>query len=290
MMAFVRAFRWVLPFIVFSAQAEPLYWHATNGKVTLTIIGSVHVGEPSMYPLPDAIYQSLIHSDGLIVESDTSQPQDVQYPPTNLTAQQVLSEEQQFNLDKIATEFGIDSAKFHSMPPWSAALSLQFLQLKKLGYNTEDGVDVHLMAAAKSRDIPLIPFESMQFQIDLLTGQPEDGKELLVSIIDEWETNREMTQCMIESWKAGDSKNLEKMMLLTEMSPEMEQAFVHQRNQDWADKLSSGNFLPNPNGQYVMIVGALHLIGKDNVIELLKQKGFQISQGNQSKKADCLFF
>ncbi len=290
MLPLSRIFRWIVPFIVFSAQAEPLYWHATNGKVDLTIIGSVHVGHPSMYPLPDAIYQALVTSDGLIVESDTSQPQDIQYPTKNLTSKQVLSPEQLFNLDKIATEFGLNPEKIHALPPWSAALSLQFLQLQKLGYHTEDGVDLHLISLAKEKQIPLIPFETMQFQIDLLTHQPEDGKELLVSIIDDWETNKEMTQCMIDSWKAGDSNNLEKMMHLTEMSPEMEQAFVHSRNQDWAQKLSSERFLPKPDGKYVMIVGALHLIGDGNVIELLKKKGFKTFQANQSKKADCLFY
>ncbi len=290
MSVLTRTFRWILPFIVFSAHAEPLYWQVTNGKVNITIIGSVHVGEPSMYPLPNTIYQSLLNSDGLIVESDTSQSQNIQYPPAARTAQQVLSEEQLFNLDKIATEFGLDVTKINDLPPWSVALSLQFLQLQKLGYHTEDGVDLHLMALAKEKQVPLIPFETMQFQIDLLTQQPEDGKELLVSIIDEWETNKDMTQCMIESWKAGDSKNLEKMMQLTEMSPEMEEAFVHNRNQDWAKKLSSDSFLPKPHGQYVMIVGALHLIGEGNVIELLQKKGFKVVQGNRSQQADCLFF
>ena len=44
-------------------------------------------------------------------------------------------------------------------------------------------------------------------------------------------------------------------MHLTEMSPEMEQVFVTERNQDWANnKISSGKFLPNAKGQYVMIV------------------------------------
>ncbi len=174
MVALTRAFRWVLPFIVFSANAEPLYWQATNGKVNLTIIGSVHVGDPSMYPLPQAIYQSLNKSDGLIVESDTSQPQEIKYPSNKLTAQQVLSKEQLFNLDKIVAEFGLDTAKIHAMPPWSAALSLQFLQLKKLGYHAEDGVDLHLMAAAKEKKVPLIPFETRP-----LSGKEELGMDLI---------------------------------------------------------------------------------------------------------------
>lgn len=290
MFGITQTLRWLLPFVIFSAHAEPLYWNATNGKVSLTIIGSVHVGEPSMFPLPDDIYQALNNSDGLIVESDTTQQQKIVYPPASKQAVQVLSQEQLFNLDHIASEFGLNVEQFHTLPPWSAALSLQFLQLQKLGYETKDGVDLHLMQKAIETKVPLVPLETMQFQIDLLTRQPQDGKELLVSIIDEWESNETMTHCMIESWKAGDRLNLEKMMHLTEMSPEMEQAFVIDRNQDWANKISSGKFLPNPKGQYVMIVGALHLIGQQSFIELLEKKGFNITQKNRSQKANCEFF
>ncbi|MFV0450477.1 MAG: TraB/GumN family protein [Vibrio sp.] len=281
---------WLLPFVIFSAHAEPLYWKATNDKVSLTIIGSVHVGEPSMFPLPQEIYKALSQSDGLIVESDTTNQQNIVYPPASKQAAQVLNQEQLFNLDQIINELGLNAQQIHQLPPWSAALSLQFLQLQKLGYQTQDGVDLHLMQKAADAKVPLVPLETMQFQIDLLTHQPEDGKELLVSIIDEWESNQAMTHCMIESWKAGDKLNLEKMMHLTEMSPEMEQAFVISRNQDWANKLSSGKFLPTQQGQYVMIVGALHLIGEQNFIELLEQKGFKVSQQNRSKKANCEFF
>ncbi len=285
-----QALRWVLPFIALSVQAEPLYWSATNGKVALTIIGSVHVGDPSMYPLPEALYQTLKESDGLIVESDTSQKQHIIYPKNTINAEQALSKEQMLTLNKIAEEFKLQSSQISKLPPWSAALTLQFLQLQKLGYKAQDGVDLHLMNHAIDNHIPLVPLETMQFQMDLLTKQPQDGKEMLVSIIDEWESNKNMTQCMIKSWKAGDEKNLTKMMHLSEMSPEMEQAFVHSRNQDWAEKLSSKTFLPNPNGQYVMIVGALHLVGDQNLLDLLQKRGFKVSQLNTSKEAQCDFF
>ncbi len=282
-----KIIRWVLPFLALSAQAEPLYWNATKGKLSLTIIGSVHVGDPSMYPLPKTIYQALYKSDGLIVESDTSNQEDIEYPLNSLTTEEVLSKEQLVMLDKITSELNINHMDFHQLPPWSTALSLQFLQLKKLGFVSEDGVDVHLMEKASSKHIPLVPLESMQFQIDLLTTQPDDGKELLTSILEEWDENKNMTQCLIKSWKAGDANNLEKMMQLSEMSPEMEKTFVHDRNQDWVQKLSSGHFLPNPSGQYVMIVGALHLVGKGNVIELLEKKGFKVKPLNRSQKANC---
>ncbi|MGL5265530.1 MAG: TraB/GumN family protein, partial [Plesiomonas shigelloides] len=39
-----------------------------------------------------------------------------------------------------------------------------------------------------------------------------------------------------------------------------------ERNQKWADKLKD-----MPPGRYMVVVGALHLIGKDNLPQLLQQ-------------------
>lgn len=49
----------VLAFSARQAVAEPLYWQAKKGELTLTILGSVHVGDESMYPLPSAITDTL---------------------------------------------------------------------------------------------------------------------------------------------------------------------------------------------------------------------------------------
>ena len=59
-----------LTFTTKQALAEPLYWQAKKDDLTLTILGSVHVGDESMYPLPKQITDTLKESDGLIIETD----------------------------------------------------------------------------------------------------------------------------------------------------------------------------------------------------------------------------
>ncbi|WP_315905428.1 TraB/GumN family protein [Vibrio fluvialis] len=271
-------------------HAEPLYWQATNGSLQITLLGAIHVGAPSMYPLPKPIYKALNQADGLIIEADVRKDQNVVYPQNQPSSKQVLTKEQLFMLDKIAKQLELEPLGLRQAPPWQSALSIQFRQLQQLGFNPGEGVDLTLMYKATANNIAVIPLETVQFQIDALTRQPDAGKEMLTEIIDDWEKSEAMTRCMIDSWVAGDQQNLENMMKLNEYSNELEQTLVTNRNRDWVNKLTSGQFLPNPNGRYLMVVGALHLVGHDNLLELLSQKGFTITRLNQAKKAGCQFY
>ncbi|MGY3687973.1 TraB/GumN family protein [Vibrio coralliilyticus] len=269
--------------------AEPLYWQAQKGKLNYLILGSVHVGDESMYPLPQTITKRLKSSDGLIMETDIRKTQGVSYPPVTLLTKDVLSPAQQNELKGIANLLNMDKQQLMLSPPWATALALQMKQIEYLGYQAAYGIDTHLMYKATVQDIPVISLESLQFQIDLLTGQKEAGKELLVSAIEEFDHSEDATHCLIESWKAGDLDKLNEFASLTEMSPEFEQSFMTQRNINWAKQLSEPSWSPKRKGSYVMVVGALHLIGEQSVLNLLKDSGFKISQLSQSKAANCEF-
>lgn len=274
----------------FSLHAEPLYWQASKGNLQLTIFGSIHVGEPKMYPLPQPVYQALQDADGLIVEADIRNNQHIRYPYGQPSAEQVLSDEQVFMLDKVVKDLGQDAEVFRQLAPWKAALSIQLMQLQQLGFHPTQGVDAVLMDQAIKTNKPIVALESVQFQVDLLTKQPDAGQEMLTALLEDWEKNQAMTECMIDSWIAGDVDNLNSMAQLTEMSPELEQAMVQNRNRDWADKLASGQLLPQSQGQYLMVVGTLHLVGQDNLLSMLQQRGFTVHKLNHSQTADCQFY
>ncbi|TMX38761.1 TraB/GumN family protein [Vibrio sp. Hep-1b-8] len=272
-----------------SLNAEPLYWKAQKGPLTYTIIGSVHVGDESMYPLPEKIFKQLKASKGLIVETDIRQTSGIQYPPIDLVAKDVLSKQQQDELLGIATLLQLKGNELLLSPPWAVALAIQLKQIEYLGYSATDGVDIRLANKATLWNIPVIGLESLQFQIDLLTGQDQAGKEMLISAIEEFDHSEDSTHCLIDSWKAGDLDKLNEFATLAEMSEELESALLTDRNLDWAEKLSNPNWLPDNKGNYVVVVGTLHLLGEQSVLQLLKDYGFKISQLSQSTKAQCEF-
>ena len=55
----------------------------------------------------------------------------------------------------------------------------------------------------------------------------------------------------------------------------MQTIFLNDRNRDWATQIQP--FL-QADDAYLIFVGALHLVGPDNVLELLAQQGYQAEQ------------
>ncbi|KLN62878.1 TraB/GumN family protein [Vibrio sp. VPAP30] len=272
-----------------SVQAEPLIWNVEKGGLRYTIIGSVHVGDKSMYPLPEIIFYRLKASQGLIVETDIRQNSGITYPPTTLLAKDVLSQGLQDELRGISNLLELNGNELLHTPPWAAALAIQMRQIEYLGYSAADGVDVKLAYKASSLGKNVLSLESLQFQIDLLTGQKEAGKELLVSVIEEFDHSENATHCLIESWKAGDISKLEEFASLTQTSPEFEKSFLIDRNLDWVAKLSNPEWLPKQKGEYVIVVGTLHLLGDQSVLKLLENEDFKVTQLSESIASNCEF-
>lgn len=274
-------------FTSYSVQAEPQHWLAKKGDMEYMIIGSVHVGDKTMYPLPKAVTQFLKNSDGLIIEADVRNTEGVTNPKTSLLAKDVLDRTQRKHLAEIANDLGLQEAQLLNAPPWSAALTIQLMLVNKLGYASDQGVDMHLINLADKQQVPVLPLESVQFQLDLIAGQKDGGKEFLLSSIEEYDGGDKLVQCLIDSWKSGDGRTLEEASMSEQSSDEFNQAFLYDRNRDWAEKLDSGRMLPKKSGQYTIVVGSLHLVGRDNLIDLLEERGFTVEPLGNTHKADC---
>lgn len=74
----------IVIFTSFSSYAEPQHWRAKKGDTEYMIIGSVHVGDKSMYPLPKNITKFLEQSSGLIIEADVRSSEGVVYPESSI--------------------------------------------------------------------------------------------------------------------------------------------------------------------------------------------------------------
>ena len=95
----------------------------------------------------------------------------------------------------------------------------------------------------------------------------------------------EQLTCLIKAWQAGDQAQLDTLFNESQYDDNTDAALIVDRNHDWADKL-----IEDPtyqHGKFLIVVGAMHLLGEEGLPELLKQKGFSIKQLSQSKQASC---
>jgi uncharacterized protein YbaP (TraB family) len=79
---------------------------------------------------------------------------------------------------------------------------------------------------------------------------------------------------MVEAWRAGRLDELAQTLMedFAEF-PELYSTLVVERNTRWIETLEA--LLEKPD-RHLVIVGALHLVGEHNVVDLLAKDGFMV--------------
>lgn len=269
----------------YSVAAEPLYFKATKGDTEMMILGSIHMGNEQMYPLPDAVMTFLQDSDAVITEIKLSDARPSLNFNTALTTD-VLNNQQKQQLEAINIELGFASNTFLTSPAWQTALTLQMSQFSKMGLSQELGIDSYITQQATALDKTILGLETIEYQLKLFTQDPKVNALLLTDTIDNWQENVKNSECLIQSWQAGNKQQLANLALQSAIGDELGDQFIFQRNHNWAEKLNNTSFINN--GRYLVVVGALHLVGNDNLIDLLAKKGFTVTQISNESVVDCL--
>jgi uncharacterized protein YbaP (TraB family) len=81
---------------------------------------------------------------------------------------------------------------------------------------------------------------------------------------------------LVAAWRDGDIDYLERELLHeAKMSPELHDALLVQRNRNWIDRIVG--YLDDDE-DYLVVVGAAHLVGNDGVVKLLEERDVTVSQ------------
>jgi len=283
--AFTTSLTLLTIMLSYAASAEPLYFKAIKGDKELMILGSIHMGNQDMYPLPEPITTFLEYSDALITEIKLTD----QAPNLNIDAQStddVLNEEQKIQLETINQQLGFNSNAFLTHPAWQTALTLQVTQFIKMGFSQELGIDAYITEQAIRFNKKILGLETVAFQLGLFTSDPNISQQLLTDTIENWQDNVRMNECLAKNWQAGNKQQLTKLADQSTITDELGEHFIYQRNQNWAEKLDLNTFIPK--GQYLVVVGALHLIGEKSLLTQLSDRGFNVTQLSKEDPIHCL--
>jgi uncharacterized protein YbaP (TraB family) len=78
------------------------------------------------------------------------------------------------------------------------------------------------------------------------------------------------------AWRTGDTVALARILseAFAEF-PELYRPLTEDRNRAWIDELES---LLDDRDDYLVVVGALHLVGRNSVLDLLQQRGHTVTR------------
>lgn len=269
------------------AAGEPLLaWRVSGEQAQLTLLGSVHMAFPEVYPLRDDLESAFYEADSLVVEVDITGKGAFEIQrllltegmlPAGETVEQYLSVSVWTRLQRYMLERGLPADQLVRMKPGLLATTLSTLRLADLGMAVEHGIDRHFLTQTGSK--PVQELETPAQQVALLLDFP-DPDLLMAQTLQQLETMETLITPIYQAWLRGDAQALDRLLLTQDRDshPEFEaiyRRFFDDRNHAMAAQLTT---MLAGNGHYFVVVGAGHLVGEEGIIALLRQAGFTVSR------------
>jgi hypothetical protein len=156
------------------------------------------------------------------------------------------------------------------------ATAVMALELQKLGFDGAYGVDRHFIEKAKAAGKDIQGLETVEFQLNLFDQlSPSTQEQFLLQTLEELKNLNTQVHDMLEAWKQGNVQQLETLLAGMSDYPELNQALVLNRNRAWLPHMEQALQEKEP---VLIVVGALHLLGKEGLVEALKAKGYGVQQ------------
>jgi len=261
-------------------------WTVDTQSNKVYLLGSLHLLKPDTYPLAAAIEKAYADSRVIIFETDIAALQtpgaqakllEMGIYPAEQNLFQNLDGDTRQQLEKKMSEIGLPLEPFSRFKPWFVALTLTTLELQRMGYNPNYGIDVYFFnkASADGKEIGFL--EPAEFQINLLGNMVEqDQYDFLSQTLNDLEVVNELAGDLVKSWKEGDADKLHELLSKSFKDyPHLQDRLLIQRNKNWVQQIE-GALRKNKN--VLFVVGAGHLVGPESVVDLLKEKGYQVKQ------------
>ena len=281
-----------------SKGSTPLLYKATSengGEVWL--FGSIHVGNDDMYPLPDYVNNAYNEADSLAGEVDVidmeesamdyiADYQKVMYLD-GTTIKDHISEDLYNDAVKILedNDYYTSMLDYYYPSMWSSFIEV--FEYENSGYDSEKGIDMHLLNLAKENKKNIVEIESASSQITLLGEFSEELQILqLEEVVAGYNTEESKTYLkdLVSAWTSGNEESItaiicedsssedyteEEMKLLEEYNQKM----LVDRNvlmADFAEKALK-------DGDSVFIcVGTAHIVGEGAMVDLLRDRGYTV--------------
>src|ERR1700722_4114803 len=280
------ALLWGLPAAARAEGGHHSFWSVKGAHNTVYLLGSVHVLKPADSDLPPESLRAYDGAKALVMELDLNNISADSLLGTDLSDEmlpqgqslaEALGPAAYGKFVAHLQPLGVEPDFFSQFQPWFAAISLEQLELSQQGFETGSGVDEQFAQRAQSDHKPIIALETIEQQLGIFAHLSlDEQRRFLLYTLDDADDTASATDAVITAWRNGDTASLEKLLSESYAQyPELFRMLTTDRNHAWLPVISG---LLHDDQDYLVVVGALHLVGKDGIVQLLQQQGYQVIQ------------
>ena len=268
---------------------RPLLWKVSDADNDVYLLGSFHLLKPDDYPMPADIDRAFDDAESLLFEVD---PREMTAPETVAMMQKYMAYDNRQSLSKVLPKVTLDrlatlvSASGSSVQaleqsePWAVSLGLVIGVSQAMGFKPDLGLDRHLMDRAAKAGKPAGGLETVDDQMKAMDAVPyAEQAQGLDEFLQDPKKAMQQLQDMHAWWRAGDVERLDKDMRaeMAAKTPQSYKLLDVDRNNAWLPQIEK-RLTGSKSDDTLVVVGALHLLGADGLVEKLKAKGYKVER------------
>lgn len=273
----------------------PLLWKVSDADNDVYLLGSFHLLKPSDYPLSADIDAALADAEHVMFELS---PEEMAAPDLALKMAQAairtdgtrlsaalppevataLAEWMDANRDALAAQ-GVQPQMLEVFEPWFVSLMVSVTGMTERGLDPELGLDRHIADAATAAGKTTGGLELGQEQIAFFDAMdPAEQVQMLADALSGDQDGAQVDQ-LHDAWRRGDADALWNGMAvdMRRQYPALYQRINVDRNDAWVPKLEA-RLKQHASDDTLVVVGALHLLGEDGVVEKLRARGYRVER------------
>ena len=261
---------------------SPALWRVAGRENTVYLFGSVHLLKPGEFALDGPVGLAYQDAEAVVLEVDLDDlsPLDVAAATAALAVDpqgrglMALMGPEAAAAQERAARAGIDLTLLERFEPWFAGLTVVTMALASEGYTAGAGVEQLLQERAAMDGKEILGLETVEDQLTALDSlDPGLQRDFLLVALDDASRTNEALAGFLAAWKVGDVGRLAaELDAEFDDSPALYRSLVIERNRRWLDRLVD---LLDDERDYLVVVGALHLVGPDGLPAMLEAHGYE---------------
>lgn len=268
--------------------SKGFFYEIENKDNKVYMLGSIHVGKSSLYPIDKNIVSALKSSDKIYMEIDLSKKDEAKamqekiYYKDGKNLKDDLGEDLYKRVLKIFEGFGMTEDHVKKIRPWAIYNTLS-VDPSGTAANANYGVESYFLALSLLNKIEIDELESMEFQSDLLSNFDNASYvKMIEDLTTEIENNGYKNinaglDNLLDAWTKGDKAKMKNILSQEgdEASEKFNEALLKERDKGMAKKID-GLLKKDGKNTYFILVGSAHLVPDNSVTGILKNMGYKV--------------
>lgn len=268
--------------------SKGFFYEVNNKGNKIYMLGSIHVGNSSLYPIDENIIKALKSSEKIYMEIDLSNRAEAKkmrqkiYYNDGKNLKDDLGEELYSRVLKIFQGYGMEEDQVKILKPW-AIYNTMASDPKGESPKGSFGVESYFLALSLLNKIEIDELESMEFQSNILSSfDKKTYVEMIENLTAEIEKNgykniNSGLYTLLDAWQNGDRDKMKSILSLKgdEASEKFNEAILDERDEGMAKKIDA-MLKKDGKNTYFILIGSAHLVPENSVTGILKNMGYKV--------------